>query len=217
MIFEDKATRVLLMCDTSYAHSLTPIYERLSSLGYANLTTHPVRYNHDSIIYPHQSLSSDTVPPLATPTFPEATTLLLIAENSDSLSTLVTYHTLTPQIYLFVPSTSTLTLSSPATNLLLRRRYVAVLKTRDASTIGILVSTLGKQGYLPLISKLRNMILSRGKKPYLLSLGKINPAKLANFAEVDSFVLIACPESSIVDSKVSLPTQFSCTDLLGIL
>lgn len=46
------------------------------------------------------------------------------------------------------------------------------------------------------------MILQRGKKPYLLALGKLNPAKVANFSECDCFVIIACPESTVVDSRV---------------
>jgi diphthamide biosynthesis protein 2 len=198
--FPDKTVRVFLMCDTSYAHWLNPVYERLTSLGYTNLTIPPIRDTHD-ILYPSVTLAA--TPPFSTPSLPQDTTILLISDPADALSTLLTYHALTSQIYLFAPSTSLLTLSSPSTNTLLRRRYVAVHKTRDAPTIGILVSTLGKQGYLPLISKLRSMILAKGKKPYLLSLGKINPAKLANFAECDSFVMIACPESSIVDSKVA--------------
>ena len=33
-------------------------------------------------------------------------------------------------------------------------------------------------------------------------MGKLNPAKLANFMEIDVYVLIAAPEESLVDSKV---------------
>ena len=103
----------------------------------------------------------------------------------------------------YSPTTTTLSLSTPATNLALRRRYVAVQKARDAGTVGIIVGTLGKGGYLNLITKLRQMVLVRGKKPYLLALGKLNPAKVANFAECDVFCIIACPESTVVDSRVS--------------
>ena len=52
---------------------------------------------------------------------------------------------------------------------------------------------------------LRAMILEGGKKPYLLALGKLNPAKVANFSECDVFCLIACPESTVVDNRVPLP------------
>ena len=33
-------------------------------------------------------------------------------------------------------------------------------------------------------------------------MGKLNVAKMANFMEVDVYVLVACPESSLVDSQV---------------
>jgi len=31
--------------------------------------------------------------------------------------------------------------------------------------------------------------------------GKLNPSKLANFLEIECFVLVACPENSLIDSK----------------
>lgn len=40
-----------------------------------------------------------------------------------------------------------------------------------------------------------------GKKTYTFLMGKPNPAKLANFPEVDVFVLIADPEGLILDSR----------------
>jgi diphthamide biosynthesis protein 2 len=133
------------------------------------------------------------------------TTLLLIADPKDATTTLFTYHHLTQQIYTYSPQSSTLELSTPSTNISLRRRYVSVQKARDAGTIGIIIGTLGKEGYLSLISHLRKMVLQRGKKPYLLSLGKLNPSKVANFSECDVFCIIACPQTTIIDSKVINP------------
>lgn len=59
--------------------------------------------------------------------------------------------------------------------------------------------------YLPLITHLRKLIASHHKKSYTVAVGKLNPAKLANFIEVECFVLVACPENSMVDSKVRPP------------
>lgn len=56
--------------------------------------------------------------------------------------------------------------------------------------------------YLPLITHLRQLIASHHKKSYTVAVGKLNPAKLANFIEVECFVLVACPENTMVDSKV---------------
>jgi diphthamide biosynthesis protein 2 len=89
-----------------------------------------------------------------------------------------------------------------STNKLLQRRYFAVQKARDAQTIALLIGTLGIRSYLPLLSSLRQHLTQiQNKKVYTISVGKLNPAKLANFQEIDVFVLIACPENSLVEAK----------------
>lgn len=117
-------------------------------------------------------------------------------------------------------------LESARTNRMLMRRYALVEKAKDADVIGILVGTLGVgtfslgssatptversltssghslAAYLPLITHLRQLIASHHKKSYTVAVGKLNPAKLANFIEVECFVLVACPENTMVDSKV---------------
>lgn len=91
------------------------------------------------------------------------------------------------------------------TNKLLQRRYVAVQKARDAQTVGLLVGTLGLRSYLPLLQHLRRHLTEKqGKRVYTISVGKLNPAKLANFQEIDVFVLVACPENSLVDAAAGL-------------
>ena len=37
---------------------------------------------------------------------------------------------------------------------------------------------------------------------YLFVMGKLNVPKMANFMEVDVFVLVACPENTLIDSQV---------------
>lgn len=49
---------------------------------------------------------------------------------------------------------------------------------------------------------LRSELSRAGKKSYTISVGRLNPAKLANFAEVECFVLVGCAEGGVVDSKV---------------
>ena len=99
------------------------------------------------------------------------------------------------------------------------RRYGMVQKARDADVFGILVGTLGVgklifvlilrfrllstkshpiASYLPLITHLRKLLTQKQKKSYTISVGKLSPAKLANFLEVECFVYVACPEGAIV-------------------
>lgn len=126
------------------------------------------------------------------------------------------------QVYTVDPRTGAAVRASSRTNRLLMRRYAAVQKARDADVFGILVGTLGVgeykyntkstlpltryppmvAAYLPLIAHLRRALAARRKKSYTISVGRLAPAKLANFLEIECFVLVACPENSLVDDKV---------------
>ena len=66
---------------------------------------------------------------------------------------------------------------------------------------GILVGTLGVAGYRDAIESIRHLAKAAGKKTYTMLMGKPNPAKLANFPEVEVFVMVADPQGMILDSK----------------
>ncbi|XP_013773032.1 2-(3-amino-3-carboxypropyl)histidine synthase subunit 2-like [Limulus polyphemus] len=84
---------------------------------------------------------------------------------------------------------------------LLKRSYYLIECVKDARIIGILVGTLAVSNYRDIIDRLKTIIKLAGKKSYTLIMGKINPAKIANFPEIDVFVLVACGENSLIDSK----------------
>lgn len=63
-------------------------------------------------------------------------------------------------------------------------RYYLVQRAREAGVIGIVVGTLGVQRYGSVVRSLRKMVEDAGRKAYTLAVGKVNVAKLANFAEV---------------------------------
>lgn len=69
------------------------------------------------------------------------------------------------------------------TSWLKRRRFV-VEKLKDAKVVGIVVATLGIKDYLKVITMIKHILKEKKKKFYILSVGKINPTKLANFPEV---------------------------------
>ncbi|RPD58166.1 diphthamide biosynthesis protein [Lentinus tigrinus ALCF2SS1-7] len=131
---------------------------------------------------------------------PENSVILYIGGESLTLTNLLLTHA-SYEVYSYDPKTRTARLESGRTNKLLMRRYAVVQRARDADVIGILVGTLGVANYLPLISHLRDIIKRAHKKSYTLSVGKINPAKLGNFLEIECFVLVACPENSLLDAK----------------
>ncbi|KAM9685207.1 2-(3-amino-3-carboxypropyl)histidine synthase subunit 2 isoform 2-T2 [Trichechus inunguis] len=73
------------------------------------------------------------------------------------------------------------------------RRHYLVERARDAHVVGLLVGTLGVARYREALTHFRNLTQAAGKRSYVLALGRPTPAKLANFPEVDVFVLLACP------------------------
>jgi len=83
----------------------------------------------------------------------------------------------------------------------LARRYYLVERARDAQRVGILIGTLGVANHLDIALQLESAIRLAGKAVYRFVVGKPNTAKLANFSDIDIFVLIACPENSLIDSK----------------
>ncbi|KNC29690.1 hypothetical protein FF38_05068 [Lucilia cuprina] len=90
---------------------------------------------------------------------------------------------------------------NPLTANYIRRRYYYIEKCKDAVTLGLIVATLTADGYLDVVKRLQMMAKSRGIKTQIISVGRINPAKLANFLEIDCFVLIGCAFNNMFESK----------------
>ncbi|XP_049735011.1 2-(3-amino-3-carboxypropyl)histidine synthase subunit 2 isoform X2 [Elephas maximus indicus] len=83
-----------------------------------------------------------------------------------------------------------------------RRQYL-VERARDARVVGLLAGTLGVARYREALAHLRNLTQAAGKRSYVLALGRPTPAKLANFPEVDVFVLLACPLGALAPQPSS--------------
>ncbi|CAM9199138.1 unnamed protein product [Discosporangium mesarthrocarpum] len=83
----------------------------------------------------------------------------------------------------------------------LKRRYYLVQRAREAGVVGIVVGTLGVRCYQAVVKSLRRLVEAEGRKAYVLAVGKVNVAKLANFAEVEVFCIVACAENSLLDSR----------------
>lgn len=128
---------------------------------------------------------------------------LYLGPESLSLTNLLLTLGAATRLISYNPLTGRSRVETGSTNRLLMKRYACVLKARDASVVGLLVGTLGVHSYLPLLKYLRQLLTAKPsrRKVYTISVGKLNPAKLANFQEIDVFVLVACPENTLVDSK----------------
>ena len=84
---------------------------------------------------------------------------------------------------------------------ILRKRYAQLEKAKSAERIGIIAGTLGVSGNTEVIERCKKVIKAADKRCYIMLVGKINPAKLANFPEIDVFVLVSCPQNILFDGR----------------
>lgn len=202
-----KEMAVLLQHDVAYTHRGADIVDKLRKpLDRVKI---PVLYSRVPLRMDPPSSVADTSHASSLPISDAASTddslikdctILYIGGESLGLTNLLITHA-SCEVYSYDPETKTARLESSRTNKLLMRRYAVVQKARDADVFGILVGTLGVASYLPLISHIRKLLQQARKKSYTISVGKLNPAKLANFMEIECFVLVACPENSLIDAK----------------
>ncbi|KAK7436879.1 Diphthamide biosynthesis protein 2, variant 2 [Stygiomarasmius scandens] len=191
-----KERPVILRHDVAYTHQAVLISERLREV----LEPHYMILYAEvpNKVYPTTSPSS----PVVNEAFPENCSYLYIGGENLALTHLLMTHSDCDVISYSPPARSCRVESaSPTANKLLMRRYAMIQKARDADVFGILVGTLGGSSYLSLIKHLRSLLRERSKKFYTISVGKLNPSKLANFMEIECFVLVACPENSLIDTK----------------
>jgi len=83
----------------------------------------------------------------------------------------------------------------------LSRRFYLTQKAKIANIIGILVGTLSQSRFRSVVSSVRTKVENAGRACYTFVVGKINVNKLANFAEVECFVLVSCGETSILSDE----------------
>ncbi|KAF7726250.1 Diphthamide biosynthesis protein 2 [Apophysomyces ossiformis] len=134
--------------------------------------------------------------------------ILFIGGESLTLTNIMMVHNKC-QLYTYNPKTKEARRETVQVNRMLMKRYFLVQKAKDANTIGIVVGTLGVASYMNIIEHLKKLIKASGRKSYLFVMGKLNVAKMANFMEIDCYVLVACPENSLIDSKASIMPPFS--------
>ena len=73
----------------------------------------------------------------------------------------------------------------------------------SSDIFGLIVGNVGLASSKELLDQIRRELQKARKKSYTLSVGRLNPAKLANFETIECFVIVGCAEGGVVDSKVS--------------
>lgn len=128
---------------------------------------------------------------------PSGSVLFYLGPDSRSLMNLQMEHSSTPT-FAYDPDSGARALTGASRQL--SRRLYAVHQAMASDVFGLVVGNIGLKSSQPLVQTLRDELRAHQKKSYTLSVGRLNPAKLANFAEIDCFVLIGCSEGGVVDN-----------------
>ncbi|WWD17624.1 diphthamide biosynthesis protein 2 [Kwoniella shandongensis] len=126
--------------------------------------------------------------------------LWYIGEEGRACMNLQMTHASNP-LFLYSPTNTTVTALHRNTSRLLSRRLFALHQALNADIFGLIVSNIGLASSKPLLAQLRSDLTKHKKKSYTLSVGRLNPAKLANFSEIECFVLVGCNEGGVVDQS----------------
>ncbi|KAI1174812.1 putative diphthamide synthesis protein-domain-containing protein [Nemania sp. FL0916] len=193
-------TKVVVMADVMYQEHVAPVCALLQAQGFMHLAATQIIHDPSAII-PNRAIPS-LEPVSAGAHDYDLHEYHLVYISTPPTSLLLTLSSRLASLRIFPAPSEAATAALPdpgATPSMLRRRYALVLRLATASIIGILVNTLSVKNYMSTISTLREQIAAAGKKSYTIVVGKLNAAKLANFAEIDGWVVVGCWESGLVD------------------
>lgn len=193
-VYTDKQAKIILTSDVTYTAHLPALATSLKNEGYSNLFTTTVKHEPTSLI-PNRTVPTEDATDLAT------WSLFHIGEPPQALLLTLASRVSQVQIYPATPDNpSPATPLLASTSLALRRRYALLTRVSRAPIIGILINTLSVHAYLAALTSIQDLIARAGKKYYVFVMGKLNAAKIANFAEVGGWVVVGCWESSLVES-----------------
>lgn len=108
------------------------------------------------------------------------------------------YHNESPiTFYKYCPFKKQLTEEKYNNVEMIKNRKHAIYKFWNSNTIGVIFSTLGKQGNRTIFNNLVQKIHQERKKVYKIEMEEINQTSLDAFSFIDSFVQVGCPRLSI--------------------
>jgi len=193
----DPDQKVLLLFDVQYNHAIELCKNALQET-FQNLTVSSLNVGKKSFHFEEECLKFGRNYSLNGNL--EEYKILFIGGNERTLyNVIVSYNRNT--VFSYNPDQQRFQKESLSVNKYLMKRFYLIEKAKDAQIVGIVMGTLGVARYNEMVTKLKKTLKDSGKRFYSFVVGKINPAKLANFMEIDIFVLVACPENSLIDSK----------------
>lgn len=196
-LYSDKDEKVLVGADVTYSDHVNAIVEKTRQEGYKNVYGTQVIHDPSAPI-PNRKVP-DTVIGDGSKEALKEWRLFHISDPPTAL--LLTLSSRVKDIHIYPTQSDQTSIPVQAsTAAALRRRYGMLTKLSTVPIFGILINTLSVKHYLYIIDHVKAQIAAAGKKSYMFVVGKLNPAKLANFSEIGGWVVVGCWESSLVDS-----------------
>ena len=84
-------------------------------------------------------------------------------------------------------------------DMILRQRYGAIARSKDAKVFGIVVCSKDGQYRFNESKKIKKLIKSKNKKSYILIANLFSASFLESFRDIDCFVSLGCPRVAIED------------------
>lgn len=193
----DKNADIIIMADVPFSAHQNTVVVKLQALGYTKI------FNTDIVHNPSSVLPNRTLPPNISQESHEILKQYSIFHiGLPPTALLLTLASRVGAIHIYDPSQPFSSALAPhtASTFALRRRYALVTSLATVSVFGILVNTLSVANYQHVVAHVTKQIAQAGKKSYTFVVGKVNAAKIANFAEIGGWVVIGCWESSLVES-----------------
>ncbi|KAF2670663.1 diphthamide biosynthesis protein 2 [Microthyrium microscopicum] len=195
--YAGREQKVIIVSDLPYYSHQDTITMKLEHEGYQNVFATKVLHN------PSSPIPNRTIPEEAdlNGNILKEYDIFHIGEPPAAL--LLTLSSRVYSIHIYTPSTSTPNRAAlrASTAIALRKRYALITSLSAVGIYGILINTLSVANYLPMVEHVKAQISAAGKKHYTFVVGKVNAAKIANFAEIGGWVVIGCWESSLVESS----------------
>jgi len=205
---EQKNGKVTLFCDPRYHHAMEKLCNILgaeiascSCSQFPNTFRIPVTDKLDEEETGSVSPPSETIRVLGQSLLKEeGQTLIYVGAETSQIAQMVLEFS-GETIFVVDPENCICQRPDRKSRGVMSKRFFKIEQAKDARVFGILVGTMGVQGYSNMLNHLRNIIATAGRKSYTFMMGKINANKLANFPIIDAYILVACPENTLIDSK----------------
>ena len=104
-------------------------------------------------------------------------------------------------------------------DMVLRQRYGAIARSKDAEVFGILIGTKKGQQRVDLAYNIKKKLDKRNKKSLMIAMNYFIPSNVESFRDVDCFVSTACPRIAIDDYmryETPIITPFELDVVLGL-